>query len=99
MTAKWHVFMTADGRISMAGLSGAPPPPGGGGGGGAGGGVRVVAGDPGSAGGDGPYDVIVCEGAVEQVPAAWQGGLAVGGRLGVGRSHRLIGRNPALLPD
>ena len=46
-------------------------------------GVRVVAGDPGSAGGDGPYDVIVCEGAVEQVPAAWQGGLAVGGRLGV----------------
>ena len=65
MTAKWHVFMTADGRISMAGLSGAPPPPGGGGGAGAGGG----------------------------------GSAAMGGRLGVGRSHRLIGRNPALLPD
>ncbi len=29
------------------------------------------------------YDVIVCEGAVAAVPAAWLGALAEGGRLGV----------------
>ena len=46
-------------------------------------GVRVVSGDPKSVGDEGPYDVIVCEGAVEQAPAAWQAALAVGGRLGV----------------
>ncbi len=46
-------------------------------------GVRVVAGDPASVGDEGPYDVIVCEGAVEQAPAAWQAAVGVGGRLGV----------------
>lgn len=45
--------------------------------------VRVVAGDPKSAGDEGPYDVIVCEGAVEQVPQAWTEALQRGGRLGV----------------
>jgi protein-L-isoaspartate(D-aspartate) O-methyltransferase len=31
----------------------------------------------------GPFDVIVCEGAVGAVPASWPAALAVGGRLGV----------------
>ena len=31
----------------------------------------------------GPFDVIVCEGAVGAVPAAWTAALAVGGRLAV----------------
>jgi protein-L-isoaspartate(D-aspartate) O-methyltransferase len=31
----------------------------------------------------GRYDVIVCEGAVAQAPAAWVAALAMGGRLGV----------------
>lgn len=47
-------------------------------------GVRVVAGDPSDAGGEGPYDVIVYEGAVERAPAAWIEALKDGGgRLGV----------------
>jgi protein-L-isoaspartate(D-aspartate) O-methyltransferase len=32
---------------------------------------------------DGDYDVIICEGAVSQAPAAWRQALAPGGRLGV----------------
>ena len=31
----------------------------------------------------GPYDVIICEGAVSATPAAWLAALAPGGRLGV----------------
>ncbi len=31
----------------------------------------------------GPYDVIVCEGAVAQAPETWLAALAMGGRLGV----------------
>jgi protein-L-isoaspartate(D-aspartate) O-methyltransferase len=46
-------------------------------------GVQVVGGDPRSAGDDGPYDVIICEGAVEQAPQAWQDAIDGGGRLGV----------------
>jgi len=34
-------------------------------------------------GGYGAYDVIICEGAVPQAPAAWRQALAPGGRLGV----------------
>ena len=46
-------------------------------------GVRTVAGDVRSAGDEGPYDVIVCEGAVERPPQAWLDALAGGGRLAV----------------
>lgn len=46
-------------------------------------GVRIVVGDPKTAGLGGPYQVLVCEGSVEQAPEAWQAAVAVGGRLGV----------------
>jgi protein-L-isoaspartate(D-aspartate) O-methyltransferase len=46
-------------------------------------GVRVVGADPKTAGAGGPYQVLVCEGAVEKAPDAWLGAIAVGGRLGV----------------
>jgi len=45
--------------------------------------VRIVPGDPKTAGSDGPYDLIVCEGAVEVAPQAWCDAVGVGGRLGV----------------
>ena len=45
-------------------------------------GVAIVAGDPKSAAGQG-YTLVICEGAVEDVPAAWTEALGVGGRLGV----------------
>jgi protein-L-isoaspartate(D-aspartate) O-methyltransferase len=54
--------------------------------------VRVVAGDPKTAGGEGPYDAIVCEGAVDQAPKAWLEAIAVGGRLGVVERMGPVGR-------
>jgi protein-L-isoaspartate(D-aspartate) O-methyltransferase len=32
---------------------------------------------------DGPFDVIICEGAVDETPKTWTEALGVGGRLGV----------------
>jgi protein-L-isoaspartate(D-aspartate) O-methyltransferase len=40
----------------------------------------------------GPWDVIVCEGAVGCVPAAWKAALAPGGRLGVVERDGPVGR-------
>ena len=40
----------------------------------------------------GAYDVVVCEGAVASVPAAWPGLLAPGGRLGVVVRRGPVGR-------
>ncbi|MDG2522484.1 protein-L-isoaspartate O-methyltransferase [Caulobacter segnis] len=40
----------------------------------------------------GPYDVIVVEGGVAQVPASWTAALAVGGRLGVVERSGPVGR-------
>jgi protein-L-isoaspartate(D-aspartate) O-methyltransferase len=54
--------------------------------------VRVVARDPKTAGGEGPYDVIVCEGAVDQAPKAWIEAIGVGGRLGVVERMGPVGR-------
>ena len=45
--------------------------------------VKVVPGDPRTAGSDGPYDVIVCEGGIDRAPVAWLEAISVGGRLGV----------------
>lgn len=44
--------------------------------------VRIVTGDPKAVPGGG-YDLIVCEGAVEEAPQAWRDAVGVGGRLGV----------------
>jgi len=55
-------------------------------------GVAVVAGDPRTAGADGPYDLIVCEGALVEAPKAWLDALAVGGRLGVVERDGPVGR-------
>jgi len=44
--------------------------------------VRIVAGDPKTVPGGG-YDLIVCEGAVEEAPQAWRDAVGLGGRLGV----------------
>jgi protein-L-isoaspartate(D-aspartate) O-methyltransferase len=49
----------------------------------AGSGVRIVRGDPRTAGAEGPYRVIVSEGAVETAPESWLKALDGGGRLGV----------------
>ena len=54
--------------------------------------VTIVAGDPATPGDGGPYDVIVCEGAVERTPAAWLAALAVGGRLGVVERRGPVGK-------
>jgi protein-L-isoaspartate(D-aspartate) O-methyltransferase len=40
----------------------------------------------------GSYSVVVCEGAVTQVPAAWTAALAEGGRLGVVERRGVVGR-------
>lgn len=40
----------------------------------------------------GDYDVIVCEGAVAEVPAEWLAALAPGGRLGVVERQGPVGR-------
>ncbi len=40
----------------------------------------------------GPYDLIVCEGAVTKAPAAWTSALAPGGRLGVVERDGPVGR-------
>jgi protein-L-isoaspartate(D-aspartate) O-methyltransferase len=58
----------------------------------AGEGVSVIAGDPKTLAQGGPFDVIVCEGAVDQAPAAGQAGVAVGGRLGVVERKGPVGK-------
>jgi protein-L-isoaspartate(D-aspartate) O-methyltransferase len=40
----------------------------------------------------GPYDLIVCEGAVGRAPAAWSAALAPGGRLGVVERDGPVGK-------
>jgi protein-L-isoaspartate(D-aspartate) O-methyltransferase len=40
----------------------------------------------------GRYDVVVCEGAVSAVPAAWIASLALGGRLGVVERNGPVGK-------
>ena len=47
---------------------------------------------PSLVGSGGPYDVVVCEGAVTAVPPAWCDVLAPGGRLGVVERHGQVGR-------
>ena len=41
---------------------------------------------------EGPYDVVVCEGAVAAVPPGWTAALAPGGRLGVVERAGPVGR-------
>jgi protein-L-isoaspartate(D-aspartate) O-methyltransferase len=48
--------------------------------------------DPAAAVTGGPYDVVICEGAVAKAPAAWTGALAPGGRLGVVECSGPVGR-------
>lgn len=54
--------------------------------------VRIVAGELHSTGTEGPYDVIVCEGAVPAAPNAWLDAIAVGGRLGVVERNGPVGK-------
>ena len=46
-------------------------------------GVALDAGPLTEPGGGGPFDIIICEGAVATVPKAWEAALGAGGRLGV----------------
>jgi protein-L-isoaspartate(D-aspartate) O-methyltransferase len=39
-----------------------------------------------------PYDVMICEGAVDRTPQAWRDALAVGGRLGVVERRGPVGK-------
>ena len=39
-----------------------------------------------------PYDVLICEGAVDHTPQAWRDALAVGGRLGVVERRGPVGK-------
>jgi protein-L-isoaspartate(D-aspartate) O-methyltransferase len=55
-------------------------------------GVRVTGGDPKTAGSNGPYQVLVCEGAVEQAPDAWLKAVDIGGRLGVVERRGPVGK-------
>jgi protein-L-isoaspartate(D-aspartate) O-methyltransferase len=54
--------------------------------------VAVTAVDPKTAGADGPYDLIICEGAVPAVPAAWLEAIGLGGRLGLVERNGPVGR-------
>jgi protein-L-isoaspartate(D-aspartate) O-methyltransferase len=54
--------------------------------------ISVVHGDLAALDETGPFDVIVVEGAVAEVPAAWTGMLAEGGRLGVVERRGPVGR-------
>ena len=45
-------------------------------------GVAVEVGPLAALGDEGPFDIIVCEGAVTAIPQAWRDALASGGRLG-----------------
>lgn len=53
--------------------------------------------DPEAAPSGGGYDVIVCEGAVAQAPAAWIEALAPGGRLGVIEREGPVGKGVVYL--
>lgn len=55
-------------------------------------GVAATTGDPKAAAQGGPYDVVVCEGAVEVVPQAWIDALAVNGRLAVVERQGPVGK-------
>lgn len=55
-------------------------------------GIPTVAGDLAAEDDNGPYDVIVVEGAVHRAPAAWLGMLHLGGRLGVIERQGPVGR-------
>jgi protein-L-isoaspartate(D-aspartate) O-methyltransferase len=41
---------------------------------------------------EGPYDLVVCEGAVGEVPTSWREALAPGGRLGIIERDGPVGR-------
>jgi protein-L-isoaspartate(D-aspartate) O-methyltransferase len=41
---------------------------------------------------DGPFDIIVCEGAVARAPDAWTARLAMNGRLGVVERSGMVGK-------
>jgi protein-L-isoaspartate(D-aspartate) O-methyltransferase len=58
----------------------------------AGDGVPTVTGDLAADDGNGPYDVIVVEGAVHRAPPAWIDMLGLGGRLGVIERQGPVGR-------
>ena len=58
----------------------------------AGSGVRVVGGDPRTAGAGGAYAALVCEGAVDQAPEGWLKAIAPGGRLGVVERRGPVGK-------
>jgi protein-L-isoaspartate(D-aspartate) O-methyltransferase len=48
--------------------------------------------DLGAPGADGPYDVVICEGAVDRTPQAWRDALKMGGRLGVVERRGPVGK-------
>jgi protein-L-isoaspartate(D-aspartate) O-methyltransferase len=55
-------------------------------------GVAVTEGDPKSAGKGGPYDLVICEGAVDLAPKAWIEAVGVGGRLAVVERQGPVGK-------
>jgi protein-L-isoaspartate(D-aspartate) O-methyltransferase len=55
-------------------------------------GLTVAVADAAEALPDGPFELIVCEGAVGRAPAAWAAGLATGGRLGVVERDGPVGK-------
>ncbi len=54
--------------------------------------VTVISGDLAHAGKDGPYDIIISEGAVTRAPAAWIAAVGHGGRLGVVERDGPVGK-------
>lgn len=54
--------------------------------------VRPLSGDLKMAGGEGPYDVAICEGAVSNAPQAWLDAIGIGGRLGVVERDGPVGK-------
>jgi protein-L-isoaspartate(D-aspartate) O-methyltransferase len=40
----------------------------------------------------GPYDVVICEGAIDRTPQAWRDALAIGGRLGAVERRGPVGK-------
>jgi len=55
-------------------------------------GVAIRSGVLTEVGEDAPFDVIVCEGAVQKTPDAWIAAMAVGGRLGVVERNGPVGK-------
>ncbi len=54
--------------------------------------VTVIAGDLSGDLPGGPYDILVCEGAVPQAPRPWLNVIAIGGRLGVVERRGPVGK-------